>query len=75
MKRIILKAAAVLSVLVISAAAFSGCGKTASENLIRVGVCAGPYEDMFREGIQPQLEAKDWLHYNKNHKSEFIKEI
>lgn len=60
MKRIILKAAAVLSVLVISAAAFSGCGKTASENLIRVGVCAGPYEDMFREGIQPQLEAKGY---------------
>lgn len=60
MKKIILKTAAVLSALAISTAAFAGCGKTASENLIRVGVCAGPYEDMFREGIQPRLEAKGY---------------
>lgn len=62
MKKKFLKALAVLGALVLTAAAFGGCGKTAanSENLIRVGVCAGPYEDMFKDGIQPQLEAKGY---------------
>lgn len=60
MKKLILKAAAALSVIAVSAALFTGCGKEASENLVRVGVCAGPYEDMFRDGIQPQLEAKGY---------------
>ncbi|HEX3027734.1 MAG TPA: MetQ/NlpA family ABC transporter substrate-binding protein, partial [Clostridia bacterium] len=30
------------------------------ENTIRVGVCAGPYGDMFKEAIQPALEKKGY---------------
>lgn len=60
MKKIFLKALAISSVLALSAAVFTGCGKTSSEKLIRVGVCAGPYEDMFKDGIQPALEAKGY---------------
>lgn len=46
---------------VISAAVFTGCGKSGDENkLIRVGVCAGPYGDMFKEAIQPSLEEKGY---------------
>ena len=46
---------------VIGAAVFTGCGKSSDDNkLIRVGVCAGPYGDMFREAIQPSLEEKGY---------------
>lgn len=46
---------------VIGAAVFTGCGKSGDENkLIRVGVCAGPYGDMFKEAIQPSLEGKGY---------------
>lgn len=45
----------------------SGCGSntsssTGSNNMetIRVGVCAGPYGDMFKEAIEPTLEAKGY---------------
>lgn len=52
-------AAALLAV--IGAAVFTGCGKSGDENkLIRVGVCAGPYGDMFKEAIQPSLEEKGY---------------
>lgn len=45
----------------IGAAVFTGCGKSGDENkLIRVGVCAGPYGDMFKEAIQPSLEEKGY---------------
>ena len=64
MKKKNFKVSAILSTLALSAALLTGCGNTASasgpENLIRVGVCAGPYEDMFKDGIQPQLEAKGY---------------
>lgn len=46
---------------VVGAAVFTGCGKSGDENkLIRVGVCAGPYGDMFKEAIQPSLEEKGY---------------
>lgn len=46
---------------IIGAAVFTGCGKSGDENkLIRVGVCAGPYGDMFKEAIQPSLEEKGY---------------
>lgn len=36
---------------------FTGCSqKPAAEKLIRVGVCAGPYGDMFNDAIKPQFE-------------------
>ena len=31
-----------------------------SNNTIKVGVCAGPYEDMFREAIEPALKEKSY---------------
>ncbi|MGN0605609.1 MAG: MetQ/NlpA family ABC transporter substrate-binding protein [Oscillospiraceae bacterium] len=47
---------------VIGAAALTGCGKSEKndESLIRVGVCAGPYGDMFNEAIKPALEEKGY---------------
>lgn len=46
---------------VIGAALFTGCGKSGGDSkLIRVGVCAGPYGDMFKEAIQPSLEEKGY---------------
>lgn len=60
MKKINKIIAAALSA-VIGAAVFTGCGKSGDENkLIRVGVCAGPYGDMFKEAIQPSLEEKGY---------------
>lgn len=60
MKKINKIIAAALSA-VIGAAVFTGCGKSGDENkLIRVGVCAGPYGDMFKEAIQPLLEEKGY---------------
>lgn len=60
MKKINKIIAAVLAA-VIGAAVFTGCGKSDDENkLICVGVCAGPYGDMFKEAIQPSLEEKGY---------------
>ncbi|MBB5219930.1 D-methionine transport system substrate-binding protein [Treponema rectale] len=44
-------------VLVGMAAALVSCKK---EDALKVGVCAGPYGDMFVEAIQPQLEKKGY---------------
>lgn len=53
-----------ISIAFILAATFTSCSKKAEaasdEKLIRVGVCAGPYGDMFVEAIQPSLEAKGY---------------
>lgn len=38
---------------------FVSCQKS-NDSLIRVGVCAGPYGDMFIEGIKPELEKKGY---------------
>lgn len=47
---------------VIGTALLTGCGQSdeKDENLIRVGVCAGPYGDMFNEAIRPALEEKGY---------------
>ena len=58
MKRLIARFTALT--LILGTAALTGCGDKKSENTIRVGVCAGPYEDMFKEAIQPQLEEKGY---------------
>ncbi|MBQ8010158.1 MAG: metal ABC transporter substrate-binding protein [Oscillospiraceae bacterium] len=38
----------------------TGCGSETDENTIRVGVCAGPYGDMFKEAIVPALEEQGY---------------
>lgn len=38
----------------------TGCGKTGGGNSIKVGVCPGPYGDMFRDAITPVLEKKGY---------------
>ena len=43
--------------LFVFAGIFISCG---SEAVLRVGVCAGPYGDMFVEAIQPELEKKGY---------------
>lgn len=52
---------ALLSILLL---AFTGCSsKTAdadTKKALKVGVCAGPYGDMFTEAIKPSLEAKGY---------------
>lgn len=54
---------AAISGLAIALALVSGlfvsCGKS-SGNVLRVGVCAGPYGDMFVDAIQPELEKKGY---------------
>ena len=47
---------------VIGTALLTGCGQSGEkdENIIRVGVCAGPYGDMFNEAIRPSLEEKGY---------------
>ncbi|MGN0583424.1 MAG: MetQ/NlpA family ABC transporter substrate-binding protein [Oscillospiraceae bacterium] len=61
MKKFILKSLSLAGALAISSVFSTVCGSaTGTENLIRVGVCAGPYEDMFKEGIQPKLEEKGY---------------
>lgn len=47
---------------VFGTALLTGCGQSdeKDENLIRVGVCAGPYGDMFNEAIRPALEEKGY---------------
>lgn len=41
-------------------ALLSGCAKTEGKNVLTVGVCPGPYGDMFKEAIQPSLEKKGY---------------
>lgn len=53
-KYIKLIAIAVLAAITITI--FAGCGGTAAQKSLKVGVCAGPYGDMFKEAIQPSLE-------------------
>lgn len=58
---IIKKIATITIAVIIGAAFLTGCAKKeGSENTIRVGVCAGPYGDMFKEAIQPSLEEKGY---------------
>lgn len=52
----------IISILLI---ALTGCASTkaatpAPEKVLKVGVCAGPYGDMFAEAIQPSLEEKGY---------------
>jgi len=46
--------------LVILFLAAAGCSSEGSDNVIKVGVSAGPYEDMFREAIEPSLLEKGY---------------
>ncbi len=58
---IIKKITGISIALLAGAVAFTGCGsETTDENTIRVGVCAGPYGDMFKEAIEPALEEKGY---------------
>lgn len=58
---IIKKITAVVIALVLGTIGLTGCGQfTKSDKTIRVGVCAGPYGDMFKEAIQPELEEKGY---------------
>lgn len=56
------KSIAVVCTALIGTALLTGCGKSDKndESLIRVGVCAGPYGDMFNEAIKPALEEKGY---------------
>ncbi len=45
--------------VVLSSVLFASCGAKKAE-AIRVGVCAGPYGDMFVEAIQPSLEKQGY---------------
>lgn len=59
----VVKVFAILFITFGAALAMTGCAKQAAStdtNLIRVGVCAGPYGDMFVEAIQPELEKKGY---------------
>lgn len=60
--KIIKKIAAVSLAAIIGAFSLTACGNSVDDNakLIRVGVCAGPYGDMFKEAIQPSLEEKGY---------------
>lgn len=58
----------VLSLLLtaaLSLSLFAACGSTAANSgasrKIKVGFCAGPYEDMFKQGIAPSLEKKGYV--------------
>jgi D-methionine transport system substrate-binding protein len=41
-------------------ALLTGCSPQKDGSAIKVGVCAGPYEDMFREAIAPALKEKGY---------------
>ena len=41
-------------------AAMVGCSSKSDSSVIKVGVCAGPYEDMFRDAIEPTLLEKGY---------------
>lgn len=61
MRNSIRKITAILTASVLGTAAFTGCGSSGSgDKEIKVGVCAGPYQDMFKEAIQPSLEEKGY---------------
>lgn len=50
-----------LLVLVVVLVGFAGCAKSEETNqVIKIGVCAGPYGDMLREAIIPSLELKGY---------------
>lgn len=53
---------AIISILLVG---LTGCSSTKAattepEKVLKVGVCAGPYGDMFAEAIQPSLEEKGY---------------
>ena len=48
------------AVLGASTLTLTGCGSKGDDKEIKVGVCAGPYQDMFKEAIQPKLEEKGY---------------
>lgn len=58
------KILAIVLTAALSAVSLTGCGKAEDsakdDKLIRVGVCAGPYGDMFTEAIKPSLEEKGY---------------
>ncbi len=56
------KITAVLAAAVLGASTLTltGCGSKGDDKEIKVGVCAGPYQDMFKEAIQPKLEEKGY---------------
>jgi len=54
------KAFAFTILLFVSFFLLFGCGKKEEKNAVKVGVSAGPYEDMFREAIEPTLTAKGY---------------
>lgn len=55
------KITAVSIAFLIGVTALTGCGSNKNDdNTIRVGVCAGPYGDMFKEAIEPALEEKGY---------------
>jgi len=49
----------VLSITLIFAL-LAGCSSKKDGTTIKVGVCAGPYEDLFREAIEPTLKEKGY---------------
>lgn len=60
---IIKKFIALFITLLFGAGSIVACGSStdsSNSQTIRVGVCAGPYGDMFKEAIQPSLEAKGY---------------
>jgi len=46
--------------LILIFAVLAGCSSDKDEKAIKVGVSAGPYEDMFREAIEPSLTEKGY---------------
>ena len=50
-------AAALVACLAVALLILPGCTSTGGSNAetIRVGVCAGPYQDMFEQAIEPSL--------------------
>ena len=54
-----LKGFALTLSLALIVALFTGC-LSKDDGDIKVGVCAGPYEDMFREAIEPSLKEKGY---------------
>ena len=46
--------------LILIFALFAACSSKKDGSAIKVGVCAGPYEDMFQEAIEPALKEKGY---------------
>lgn len=60
---IIKKITAVALALTISSLSLAACTtkeESSTQKTLKVGVCAGPYGDMFKEAIQPSLEKKGY---------------